>query len=429
MSRFAAEAEALTDRRWRLLLGGAGVFYPLWAFHAATIPGAYDPLWMRLVVAAGCFGLLGARRAGWIGVRRLTVLAAAWAWLITAHYFLILGRNALHPELAAASLVVVYGGATCFISIRALASYSVYALALAAVTCLSTPVPETRPAFLLVALGTMLAFAFIAADGKLKILASLRDRRFELEERQRQLVQAARMSAVGTLAQGIAHEINNPLSVIGLKAERLADLAEMAPAETRGELLEISDKIVATVMRIARIIGILRTIGHPNEEEPVSDVTLVSLADSALGLYRERAREAGIELSVRDESRGASVPCRQGQIAQVLVHLLENAVESIARSDAKGRRWIRVDLAANDRFGEIAVVDSGPGVPPEHRDHLFDAFFTTKPVGQGMGVGLSYAARIAAAHGGDLRLDTGALHTRFALRLPDPRQPEAERAA
>ena len=104
------------------------------------------------------------------------------------------------------------------------------------------------------------------------------------------------------------------------------------------------------------------------------------------------------------------------QICQVLLNLLQNAYDELV--DWEGDRWVKLDVTFCPGWVVFSVSDSGPGISPEHRAHIMEPFFTTKPVGKGIGLGLSTSRSIALEHGGTLELDEESPHTCFRLKLP-----------
>jgi signal transduction histidine kinase len=145
-------------------------------------------------------------------------------------------------------------------------------------------------------------------------------------------------------------------------------------------------------------------------------VDLRALSEDVVSRLEEAKLLDGVAVSVDGAARAPGHP---DKLRQVLVNLVRNAVEA---AGAGGRVEVRV--AERDGAAEVAVADSGPGIPPERRDRLFEPFFTTKPRGTGLGLAVSRA--IARAHGGDLAVDAAAEGgARFALRLPLRRAEEA----
>ena len=112
---------------------------------------------------------------------------------------------------------------------------------------------------------------------------------------------------------------------------------------------------------------------------------------------------------------GLRIPCREAQISQVLLNLIANAADAV---QDLSERWIRIEVSRNADAVEIAVTDSGGGIPDEIRARVMQPFFTTKPAGQGTGFGLSISRAFAEAHAGTLTIDVASPHTRFVVTLP-----------
>ena len=237
----------------------------------------------------------------------------------------------------------------------------------------------------------------------------------QLEESRMQIVASARLSSLGLMAGGIAHEINNPLGIIHAYA---SDLLEMAREEkTSAAVVErTSARIVATAERIGSIVKSLRHIAREGDADPIQPASMQELMEHVLELSRERLRMHSIRLSCSPIDPNLRVPCREVQIAQILMNLLQNAFDAVV--DTTGEKWIEVEVHADADRVVVSVIDSGPGVPVEIRDRIMEPFFTTKPVGKGMGLGLSLARSIARQHGGDLTLGEHQGHTSFTLVLP-----------
>jgi signal transduction histidine kinase len=247
----------------------------------------------------------------------------------------------------------------------------------------------------------------------------------ELILKQEALVASSKMSALGEMAGGIAHEINNPLAVITARASQIRRLVQRGQPD--GPMLErFSSEIEATAMRIAKIIVGLRSFARNGDQDPFAAAAVDELLADVLTLCVERFKTKGIPLELTNDAPGAELDCRATQVVQVLVNLLNNALDAV---EPLAVRWVRVHAAQTAEGVEIAVTDSGAGVPEPVRARLFQPFFTTKPVGKGTGIGLSIAHGIIAAHGGALSLDVACRNTRFVVRLPKKQAAGAKRAA
>jgi signal transduction histidine kinase len=235
----------------------------------------------------------------------------------------------------------------------------------------------------------------------------------ELAESRQTAITAAKMAALGEMSASVAHEVNNPLSAILLRAQRLDMLARTDTVDVAA-VRKTAHDIDRTVDRIRRIVDALRAFARQGDEDPLRPERLAPIIEDTVELCHHRFRLRGVELTVDPIPDGVLVLCRGTQIAQVLLNLLSNAYDAVENQD---ERWVRISVTAGDAEVQIAVVDSGPGVPKEIAARIMEPFYTTKEIGRGTGLGLSLSGGIAAAHGGRLELDAGARPTRFVLTL------------
>ncbi|GEM_PF-2137436 len=235
-----------------------------------------------------------------------------------------------------------------------------------------------------------------------------------LVEHQMAMIAASRLSALGTMAANIAHEINNPLATISAACEQLEDFlrAGVLDSEHAGRL---AGHIRRNVGRIERIVRGLRALSREGLSEPFSPVSLRDLILDTIDLCSTRFKAYGVALRFVAPEDAMEVQGRETQIAQVLINLLNNAFDA-----AVGRKgaWVEVRLERSGEWVEISVSDSGPGVPAEMTQKIFDAFFTTKSTQKGTGLGLSISKTLVEKHDGQLFLDTQSPNTRFVVRLP-----------
>lgn len=246
-------------------------------------------------------------------------------------------------------------------------------------------------------------------------ITARKDLEAQLETSRMQVVSSARLSALGMMAAGIAHEINNPLGIIHAYASNLLEMAR-AGQISLPELEKTSAYIKETAERIGSIVKSLRHIAREGDGDPVLPASLRDLIDRVLELSRERFRMHSIQLVCTPIDPHLQVPCREVQIAQVVMNLVQNAFDAVA--ETPDEKWVRVNVTTQDDSVVVSVIDSGPGVPPHLRARIMEPFFTTKPVGKGTGLGLSLSRSIAASHGGDLTLGEQDGHTCFLLTLP-----------
>jgi PAS domain S-box-containing protein len=261
-------------------------------------------------------------------------------------------------------------------------------------------------------------------EGKL-VLSAIRDvsarvaLQAQLDESRMQVVASARLSALGMMAGGIAHEINNPLGIIHAYASNLLEMANDGHLP-RTEIERMCSRILATTERIASIVKGLRQIAREGSADPLAPASVGEMIEQALELCRERFRIHSVRLVPAKVDPGLRVRCREVQIVQILLNLLQNAFDAISSMD--GDRWIAIEVGVQKQKVALSVIDSGGGIAPGLRERIMEPFFTTKPPGKGTGLGLSISRSIAQDHGGELRYEERDGHTGFSLILPAPEE-------
>lgn len=240
----------------------------------------------------------------------------------------------------------------------------------------------------------------------------LREAKSALEQQTVKAEHAARMAALGEMAAGIAHEINNPLAIISGNIISLEMSVAHEPIPNN-VLLEKLERINQTVQRIGRIVKGLVAFGRDGSKDPLDPTRLRKIVDLTLDLCQERFFRNKVQLIV-DEIPEAIVLARPTQISQVLLNLLNNAYDAAVESSEK---WVRVSFDGDENYQYICVSDSGKGVDPLVRAKIFDPFFTTKAAGKGTGLGLSISRSIMVDHHGELNLKDQK-PTCFELRFP-----------
>lgn len=234
-----------------------------------------------------------------------------------------------------------------------------------------------------------------------------------IKDQQARMISSAKLSSLGEMASGIAHEINNPLAIIKGKAYHI--LKKLEAGEVNNEFLikEIS-KIEQNSLRIVKIIKGLRTFSRHGEGDPFQVVTFKSLLDDVLELCYERFKYQGVLLKTTGDL-STDILCQETQIAQVLLNLINNAYDAVSTMPDP---WVEVNVYKGEEFIRISVTDSGHGITFEIAAKIMQPFFTTKEVGVGTGLGLSISKGIIEMHDGNFYLDHNCPNTRFVIELP-----------
>ena len=228
---------------------------------------------------------------------------------------------------------------------------------------------------------------------------------------QDQLIQSEKMSAIGQLIAGVAHDLNNPLaSVVGF-SDFLAEAGEIPPS-----LQEPLQVIRQEAERAATIVKNLLSFARRQEGERAR-LPVRTLLDSTLALLRNQLMAHKVEATLEVDPGLPDIEVSPNQIKQVFVNIINNACQAIATDAPSGRIWITAKRV-HDSVA-ISVTDSGPGMPEEIASRAFEPFFTTKPEGAGTGLGLSISQGIVKEHGGRITLETppGGGAT-FTIELP-----------
>ncbi len=245
--------------------------------------------------------------------------------------------------------------------------------------------------------------------GRLIIFDDITDR----DELERQLVQADKLSSIGLLAAGVAHEVNTPLAVISTYAQMLAK--QISGDEQKSKLL---DKIAKQTFRASEIVNSLLNFSRTSTTAYV-EVDLNRVIQDTLNLIEHQLEKSAIEVKLDLAEISLAVKGNAGKLQQVFLNLFLNARDAM---EAGGR--LAVSTWCDDGFARVEVTDNGQGISPENLGRIYDPFFTTKAARKGTGLGLAVTYGIVREHGGNIKVDSrpGA-GSRFQVELPLARKP------
>lgn len=276
----------------------------------------------------------------------------------------------------------------------------------------------------------------------------------QLQQTQSQLIQAEKMSALGSMVAGIAHEINNPISFIygnvAPAIEYIQDLLELVmlyqqhhnPPDLAIQkhlenieldfLIEDLPKLLSSMKmgaeRIKEIVKSLRNFSRLDEGEK-KPVDIHEGIDNTLLILQHRLKAQSARQAITVEKNYGAIPkieCYAGLMNQVFMNILSNAIDALESChinqnyDSSKALGIQISSKISpDNFLVISIADNGPGIPEEIKTRLFDPFFTTKPVGKGTGLGLSISYSIVEKHGGQLQcISEVGKGTKFIIQIP-----------
>jgi signal transduction histidine kinase len=234
---------------------------------------------------------------------------------------------------------------------------------------------------------------------------------FDLENERQTVLRQSKLAGLGELAASITHEIRNPLTVMMTSAEMVElrhERGQIQLGTSRPLLTSIRDAGV----RINNIIEGLRKYSRGDSGE-IQRASLASIAEDTVMMTGFRVKQADVRFGIGGELVGKELNCNPVQVVQALVNLINNAVDAVT---GKPEAWVQLDISHSSDNVSFRLTDSGNGLNAEQQVHLFDAFYTTKA--SGTGLGLSMVQRIAQAHGGSIRYDAVQGHTSFVLELP-----------
>ncbi|WP_198174072.1 sensor histidine kinase [Mesorhizobium xinjiangense] len=239
----------------------------------------------------------------------------------------------------------------------------------------------------------------------------------QLRRTQAELIQAAKLAALGQMSATLSHEYNQPLAAIRTYADNGRQLIARGRVEAAADALSRIGGLVERMSELSRtLLSFARKPGTA-----IGDVRLEPVVDEALMLATPRARKAGIAIRKQGFDAGMAVRGGHVRLSQVVVNLVNNAIDALSGVGSAGavaEPLITLRAQRHDDRIVLSVEDNGPGIAPAARDHVFEPFFSTKGVGEGLGIGLSIVYNIVREFGGSVAVsDTSEGGTRIAVTL------------
>jgi two-component system, NtrC family, sensor kinase len=232
------------------------------------------------------------------------------------------------------------------------------------------------------------------------------------------LIQSSKMAALGKLAAGIAHEVNNPLAVIKEKAGWIRDLLSEEDIANSQNLKEFEDSVKKIEHHVERAKKVThRLLGFARRMEPIDETVDVNrVVQETMGFLEHEARYRNIEIRTELLEDLPQTSSDSAQLQQVFLNILENAIDAAGKD---GKIVVRTNYSPRDREITVNISDNGPGIRKEMLGRIFDPFFTTKPTGEGTGLGLSICYSIIEKLGGKITVSSDeGKGTAFSVHVP-----------
>ncbi|WP_127717354.1 sensor histidine kinase [Halobacteriovorax sp. HLS] len=236
----------------------------------------------------------------------------------------------------------------------------------------------------------------------------------ELENQKIQMVSNSRLAALGQFSASVAHEINNPLTVILWRLKSLRGKAQERGLDQRSlkELQSIEDNS----NRIDNIIKGIKTLSYNADSDKFSKISIQDIKTQLEDILTPKLELLEMNYQFTSTCFERTILAREVQIIQVLVNLINNSVDAISSLPQK---WVNINSYTENQNVVFTITDSGDGIPKENRNQLFDLFFTTKSKeNKGTGIGLALASQIIKNHKGSLTYNASCKNTQFIIRIP-----------
>lgn len=268
--------------------------------------------------------------------------------------------------------------------------------------------------------------SLLAQKHRERLLMEIDEQNKQINDERGKMFHSQKLQSLGEMAAGIAHEINNPLAVILGKNQQVMRALSGSTSEIldKPSLIEKCRVISSTVFRITKIIQGMKDFARDSSNEERSEVLVSKLVEDSMALCTQRFVNNGINIQA-EIVKDFTVACQHIRMSQVIVNLLNNAYDAAVQVPNPYCRVVVSEACEN--HCRIQVIDNGRGIDPQIEHKIFEPFFSTKPIGQGTGIGLSISRGIAQENLGSLDYNRIDQETIFEIKLPIVGRPITER--
>lgn len=325
------------------------------------------------------------------------------------------------PIFVTLLLGMASGGALSHISAKRLAQF--YCISVVACHSIKTIIENNQDSYFLVAaeaLYIILLFRIVSRYNELyaesyRLAVELQDKldlEKELQKQKVQALQKSKLASLGEMAAGMAHEINNPLTISLGKLDvlnRLINTNNNIPEQFSVQI----KSIIEANKRAASIVNSIRNLSRIKEESEFQHFQISELVDLVKPLILVKLGKFNINLI--EEYENYMIFADKGEVSQVLLNVFNNAIDAIKNNE--GKHWIKLTSSQDDEFTYIKITDSGFLVDVDDLVKIFEPFYTTKDIGEGTGLGLSLSRSIMQRNGGNIAIDTSGANTSFVINV------------
>ena len=236
----------------------------------------------------------------------------------------------------------------------------------------------------------------------------------ELKSAESQVIQQEKMASIGQLAAGVAHEINNPLTIVAGRAQvsRRMIKSNLVDNEKMTTNLEL---IGTATQRISKLVNGMKSLVRNAENDSPTNQSLDPHLEIVKFLVKNKAEMKSIKLDFIFNNDDLYALCRPSQIEQVLINLINNAIDAAENTEDK---WVKINISSNPDYLIFEVSDSGNGISENLLKKIWNPFFTTKEIGKGTGLGLSISHSIILENNGNMFYKDKAENTTFVIEIP-----------
>lgn len=239
----------------------------------------------------------------------------------------------------------------------------------------------------------------------------------DAEKYQRQLIESSKMASLGAMSSGMAHELNQPLGAILLKAQLVPKLVEKGFYD---KILSVNEDIKNQSLRAKKIMDSLRVFSREDKEIALESCDMISILNDILTMYTDEFRLANINLEINFENNDLIFKGSIVQIGEVLSNILSNARDALEDLENKN---INIRAYLEQEYVVIEISDSGCGIPEDKIANIYEPFYTSKPIGKGTGLGLSLSYSMVKNSGGEILVDSKiGKGTTFKLIFPKSKE-------